>query len=72
MKLWESQTLVWPQARKTLNTKTDKFWYILYIPGLAKFQEIKIANTEDKILMYAVSKIQRQIRYILGDMIPPT
>ena len=72
MKLRESQTLVWPRARKTLNTKTAKFWYIRYIPRLAKVQELKIAEAEDKILMYTVSKIQPQIHYILGDMIPPS
>ena len=57
MKLRESQTLVWPGARKTLNTKTAKFWYIRYIPILAKVQELKIAEVEDRILMYTVSKI---------------
>ena len=67
-----SNPLVWPRARKTLNTKTAKFWYIRYIPRLAKVQELKIAEAEDKILMYIVSKIQLQIRYILGDMIPPS
>ena len=71
MKLQESQTLVWPGARKTLNTKTAKFWYILYIPILAKVQELKITNTKDKILMNTVSNIQPQIHYILKDMIPP-
>ena len=72
MKLQESQTLVWPQARKTLNAKTAKFWYIRYIPLLEKFQELKISNTKYKILMNIVSKIQPEIRYILGDMIPPS
>ena len=71
MKLQESQTLVWPGARKTLNTKTAKFCYILYIPILEKVQELKIVEAEDKILIYTVSKIQPQIRYIPGDMIPP-
>ena len=70
MKLQESQTLVWPQAGKTLNTKTDKFRYIRYISGSAKAKELKIAEVKDKIMMYTVSKIQPQIRYILGDMIP--
>ena len=46
------------------------FWYIRYIPILAKAQELKIAEAEDTILMYTVSKIQPLIRYILGDMIP--
>ena len=69
MKLQESQTLVWPRARKTLNTKNSKYWYILYILRLDKAQELKIAEAEDKILMYTVSKIQPQIHYILGDMI---
>ena len=72
MKLQESQTLVWPWARKTLNTKTTKFWYIRYILRLAKAQELKIAEVEDKILIYTVSKIQPHIHYILGDMIPPS
>ena len=47
------------------------FWYIRYILGLEKAQELKIAKVEDKILIYTMSKIQPQIRYILGDMIPP-
>ena len=34
----------------------DKFWYILYILRLTKDQELKIAEGEDKILMYIVSK----------------
>ena len=72
MKLRESQTLVWPGARKTLNTKNAKFWYIRYIHILAKVKELKILDTEDIILMNTVSKIQPQIRYILGDMIPPS
>ena len=72
MKIQESQTLVWPQARKTLNTKTAKFWYIHYILWLEKDQELKLAEAEDKILIYIVSKIQPQNRYILGDMIPPS
>ena len=57
MKLQESQTLVWPWARKTLNTKTAKFWYIRYILRLAKDQELKIAEAQDKIWIYIVSKI---------------
>ena len=48
------------------------FWYIRYIPILEKVQDLKIAETEDKILMYIVSKIQPQMCYILGDMIPPS
>ena len=36
---------------------------------LEKYQEMKIAYAEYKILMYTVSKIQPHIRYILGDMI---
>ena len=71
MKLRESQTLVWPRSGKTLNTKTTKFWYIHYILRLEKDQELKIAETEYTIWIYTVSKIQTQIRYILGDMIPP-
>ena len=71
MKLQESQTLVWPRARKTLNTKTAKFWYIRYVLWLEKVQEMEIAETEDKILMYTVSKIQPQIHYIMGDRIHP-
>ena len=58
MKLRESQTLVWPRARKTLNTKIAKFWFIRYIPRLAKAQELKIAEAKDKILIYIVSKFQ--------------
>ena len=71
MKLWESQTLVWPRAEKTLNTKTDTFWYIHYISGLEKAQKLQHSQDEDKILIYTVSKFQPPIRYILGDMIPP-
>ena len=71
MKLWESQTLVWPWARKkTLNTKTAKFWYIRYILILEMFQELKIIEAIEKILIYTMSKIQPYIRYILGDMNP--
>ena len=70
MKLQEIQTLVSPRARKTINTKTAKFWYIRYIPILAKDQELKIVEAEDKIFIYTMSKIH--IRYILGDMIPPS
>ena len=65
MKLWESQTLVWPQARKTLSTKTAKFWYIHYILRFEKDQELKIVEAEDKILIYTMSEIQPLIRYIL-------
>ena len=72
MKLWESQTLVWPQAGKTLNAKIDKVWYIRYILGLEKDQELKNSYVDDKILMYILSKIQPHILYILGDMIPPS
>ena len=72
MKLWESQNLVWPRAEKTLNTKTDKFWYIRYILGWEKAQELQISQVEYKIIIYIVSKIQPQILYILGDMIPPS
>ena len=36
------------------------------------YRELKIAEVEDKILMYTVSKIQPQICYILGAMIPPS
>ena len=39
---------------------------------LEKDQELKIAEAEAKILIYTASKIQPQIRYILGDMIPPS
>ena len=70
VKLQESQTLVWPQARKTLNTKIDKFWSIIYIPILAMAQELKISVVKDTILMYVVSKIQPHIHCILKDMIP--
>ena len=71
MKLQESQTLVWPRAGKTLNTKNDKFWYIHYISELVKDQELKLSQAEDKIMIYTVSKIHNYIRYILEDMIPP-
>ena len=72
MKLWESQTLVWPRSQKTLNTKTEKFWYIRYIMILEKDRELQIGEDEYKIMIYTVSKIQPQIRYILGDMTPPS
>ena len=72
MKLQESQFLVWPRARKTLNTKNVNLWYIHYIPILAKAQELKIAEANDKILMYNVEKIQPHFHYIVGDMIPPS
>ena len=45
------------------------FWYIHYIPRLAKAQDLKIAEAEDEILMYTMSKFHPQIHYILGDMI---
>ena len=38
---------------------------------LENYQELKLLNAEDKFLMYPVKKLQPQIRYILGDMIPP-
>ena len=72
MKLRESQTLVWPRAEKTLNTKTDKFWYIRYILILEKDQELKITKDEYNILIYTVCKIQPHIHYILGYMIHPS
>ena len=72
MELQESQTLVWPRVRKTLNTKNAKFWYIRYILILEKAQEQKIARAKDKILMNTVTKILPQIHYIMGDMIPPS
>ena len=37
-----------------------------------KVQELKIVEAEDQILMYNVSKIQPEIRYIMGDMTPPS
>ena len=43
VKLLESQTLVWPRAEKTLNTKNDKFWYIHYISRWDKERELQIA-----------------------------
>ena len=43
VKLKKSQTLVWPRARKTLNTKTDTFWYIRYISKLEKDKEMKLS-----------------------------
>ena len=72
MKLQESQTLAWPQARKTLNTQTAKFLYIHYIPILAKDQEQKNLGAKYEILMHIVSKIQPHIRYMLGDIILPS
>ena len=72
VKLWESQTLVWPLARKTLSIKTTKFWYIRYILRLAKDQGIKIVGAENQILLYTMSKFQPYIIYILGDIIPPS
>ena len=72
MKLQESQTLVWPQSGKTLNTKTPKCWYIRYILIFTMAKELKFVYAEDKILIYIVSKIQPPIRYILGDMTPPS
>ena len=71
VKLQESQTLVWPQARKSLNTKTAKFCYIRYILRLEKDQELKILGAEAKILMKTVSKIHPQIHCIPGDMFSP-
>ena len=59
-------------ARKTLSTKTDKFWYTRYIPILEMDQGLKMVGDEYKIFMYTVSKFQPQIRYILGDIIPPS
>ena len=72
MKLRESQTLVWPRARKTLNTKTDKFFYSRYIPKLEKDPKLKIAEDKEKIFIYIVSNIPPHIRYIRGYMIPPS
>ena len=46
------------------------FWYIHYISGLGKDKERKLVEVKEKILMYTISKIQTQIHYILGDMIP--
>ena len=57
VELRESQTLVWPRDRKTLNTKTTNFWYIHYIPILEKFKVLKILETEYIILINTVSKI---------------
>ena len=71
MKLKESQTLIWPGAGKSLNTKTDKFWYIHYISILEKAQDLNILEAEYTILMYSVSKEPPLIHYILGDMISP-
>ena len=34
------------RARKTLNTKNDKFWYIRYILILKRDQEMKISRAE--------------------------
>ena len=33
---------------------------------------MKLSHTKDNILIYTVSKIMHQIRYIQGDMIPPS
>ena len=54
MKHQEIQSLVWPRARKTLNTKTAKFWYIRYILKLEKSQKLKIKGDEYKILIHTV------------------
>ena len=48
------------------------FCYIRYILRLAKDPELKLAEDEYKILIYTMSKIHPQIRYILGYMIPPS
>ena len=72
MKLQESQTLVWPQAGKTLNTKTDKFWYSRYIPRLEKYKKLKIEGAKYIVMMNNVSNNNPHIRYILGDMISPS
>ena len=48
------------------------FWYICYILGLEKDQEMKLSQDKYKILIYNVSKIQPYIHYIMGDMIPPS
>ena len=48
------------------------FWYIRYISILENDEYLKNSYAEDKILIYNVSKNQPQIRYILGDMIPPS
>ena len=48
------------------------FWYIHYISGMEKDQELKLSKAEYKIMIYIVSKLQPQISYILGDMIPPS
>ena len=47
------------------------FWYIRYISGLEKDQELKRSQDEYKIWIYIGSKIQLHILYIIGDMIPP-
>ena len=48
------------------------FLYIFYILGLVKARELKIAEANEKILIYTVSKIQPHINYILGYIIPPS
>ena len=60
------------RARKTLNTKNDKFWYILYIVGLEKAQEMKLSQAKYQIFISILSKIHPHIHYILGYMIPPS
>ena len=45
--------------------------YIRYILSLVKSQKMKLTGAEYKIPLNTVSKKQPQIRYILGDMIPP-
>ena len=47
-------------------------WYIRYISGSEMDQKLKIVEAEAKILIYTVSKVQPQTRYILGYMIPPS
>ena len=40
-------------------------------PEIGEGSADEIAEGDDKILMYIVSKIQLHIHYIMGDMIPP-
>ena len=39
---------------------------------LEKAQALKISAAKETILIYTLSKIQPQIRNLLGDMIPPS
>ena len=50
----------------------QEFHLDLCIPILEKVHEMKIVDTDYIIIINIVSKIQPYIRYMLGDMIPPS